>query len=88
MAVDESVQEILLKLAFYEELSKSCYTEKDEGYRQTAQRPLRYFVSPDWCAMVSCACKAVLCVYHIVFMVLYWSILRIYLSLVIRHEFD
>ena len=48
MAVDvpfESVQEITLKLARYEELFKYRYTEKDEGYRQTTQRPPRYVVS-------------------------------------------
>ena len=36
MAVDipfESMQEITLKLAHYEELLKYHYTEKDEGYR-------------------------------------------------------
>ena len=36
MAVDipfESVQEITLKLARYEELLKYHYTEKDEGYK-------------------------------------------------------
>ena len=50
MAVDvpfESVQEIALKLARYEELFKYRYTEKDEGYRQTTQRPPRYVVSLD-----------------------------------------
>ena len=50
MAVDvpfESVQEIALKLARYEELFKYRYTDKDEGYRQTTQRPPRYVVSLD-----------------------------------------
>ena len=50
MAVDvpfESVQEIALKLTPYEELFKYRYTEKDEGYRQTTQRPPRYLVSLD-----------------------------------------
>ena len=46
--VDESVQEISLKLARCEELLKYRYTEKDKGYRQTMQRPPRYVVSPDW----------------------------------------
>ena len=38
----ESVQEIALKLACDKELFKYHCTEKDEGYRQTMQRPPRY----------------------------------------------
>jgi len=44
MSVDvpfESVQEIAVKLAHYEELFKHRYTEKDEGYRRIIQRGSR-----------------------------------------------